>query len=172
MILRSFGEDGRMKLFLMRHGDAENGYFDSTRALSPAGIREARFAGEFLKRSREIPGVVYHSPLLRAVQTAEEVSNILGIDRNRYECKGLLPEDSVHSFAAEFIGELGEDVLLVGHQPFVASLASLLLTDSPAALTLRFTTGAVACLARSEARERWTLRFHVTAKLIARILAP
>jgi phosphohistidine phosphatase SixA len=158
-----------MKIFLMRHGDALDGFTDEQRPLSKNGAMEAYLAGEFLRRAGESPGVICHSALLRARQTAFGVAERLGLEDNLTESDGLLPGDSVLSFAKLMAGKTS-DVLIVGHLPFIAALASLLISGSEDTISIKFSTGALAGLERIGKRE-CSLRFHVTAKLISRLIA-
>jgi phosphohistidine phosphatase len=81
----------------------------------------------------------------------------------------LLPNDSVSRFAEELMSEI-DDVMIVGHQPFVSRLAALLTTGSPDGMFIKFPTGAIVCLERSGKGFSYMLRFHVTSKLISRLI--
>jgi phosphohistidine phosphatase len=170
-----------MKIFLMRHGDAENGVFDAKRRLSGKGRDEARDAGEFLRRAGEMPGAVFHSELLRSLETARIVSEKLGHGIKLSLRKGLLPDDPVSTFAEGLLETLEDPgapeesggVLIVGHQPFVSRLAAFLLTGAQDGAAIKFPTGALACFELSGGNFTGfgrLLRFHVTPKLMARLL--
>ncbi len=164
-----------MKLYVMRHGDAADGLDDKVRPLSAQGVREAENAGRFLARIREVPDVVRHSPLLRATQTAEAVARVLcslcspGPRVDVRECAGILPGDDPEDFlrGALAFGQR-EGLLVVTHQPFVSDLVSLLLAGERG-VGVKFSTGTIAGFERSASFGRWTLRFHLTAKAIARL---
>ncbi|MDR1019288.1 MAG: phosphohistidine phosphatase SixA [Synergistaceae bacterium] len=164
-----------MKIILMRHGDAEIGGVDSKRRLSEEGRREACLAGEFLLRLGETPGAILHSELRRSAQTAEIVARRLGSGVRTSLCHGLLPGDPVSSFADRLLEEQ-DDVMAVGHQPFVSSLAAFLLTGTQDGLRIKFPTGALASLERlpepsgSSGVPCYSLRFHATAKSISRLV--
>ncbi|MDR0616095.1 MAG: phosphohistidine phosphatase SixA [Synergistaceae bacterium] len=170
-----------MKVFLMRHGDAQTGADDAKRQLSEEGRGEAGVAGEFLRRAGEAPGAIFHSGLRRSMETAMIVSEKLGSGTKLSLRKGLLPDDNVPEFADGLIETLfspvGFDesggVMIVGHQPFVSSLAAFLLTGEEGGLSLKFPTGTLACFELSgslSAMPFCSLRFHVTAKLMNRLL--
>lgn len=159
-----------MKLFLMRHGDACDGPDDAQRPLSRDGLREAKNVGAFLAMAEDMPSLICHSSFLRARQTAEIVAEKLGLPRSLCERSGLRPSDPVECLAREIAGKTyGNGLLIIGHLPFMANLASYLLTGMEDAVSVRFTTGALLCLERSGC-EAWTQRYHVSAKLIARFL--
>lgn len=156
----------------MRHGDACDGMDDDLRPLSKAGIGEAERAGEALARAGESPDLICHSDLLRARQTAEIVAKRLGLAQNLCERSGLRPDDSAAYFAKEIASDAyrDDDVLIVGHMPFVADLASCLLSGFESSVSIRFTTGTLLCLERS-GQGAWIQRYHLPSKLVARILA-
>lgn len=164
-----------MKIMLMRHGDAENGYADAKRRLSEEGRLEASLAGEFLRRLGETPRAILHSELRRSEETAQIVAQRIGGGIKPSLRHGLLPGDPVSPFAGRLLEE-PDDVMVVGHQPFVLSLAALLLTGSPDGLQVKFPTGAMVCFERLAGLPRGrdgpccALRFHVTAKSIFRLV--
>ena len=161
-----------MRLYLIRHGDALPGFDDAARPLSEAGLREADLAGAFLRQVGASPDVVYHSRLLRAKQTAEGVAARLGASGRLEVCSGVRPGDSAKAFV-HILDVLnippGGEAIVVTHQPFVSGLASCLLTGSENVAVLKFSTGTVSAFER-QGRGLWTLRFHMTAKAIARLL--
>ena len=158
-----------MKLYLMRHGDAVDGFDDVARPLSAQGLLEAENAGRFLARIREVPDAVCHSPLLRSRQTAEAVARVLALRDALRECAGIAPDDDPEYFAREPLSFGQRDgVLVVTHQPFVSELASLLLAGERG-VEMKFTTGSIAGFERHASYGCWTLRFHITAKAMARL---
>jgi phosphohistidine phosphatase SixA len=140
---------------------------DSIRPLSEKGAAEAEAAGLFLLRTGEVPNVIIHSTLLRSGLTAECVAASSGAGDVLEQWRGLEPYDSPVDFLADLQSTFGaseRNILVVGHQPFVSEFASLLLTRSEAAVSLKFTTGSL-CGMKSEGMGKfWTLRFHITSK--------
>lgn len=120
------------RLFLMRHGSAlstsEAGVgADALRPLSDKGMRDVpRMAAE-LARREGAPGLILHSPLKRAVQTAALAAQALkGAAAEPFTpLDNTLPPDQVlESLQAR--GKSSDAVLAVGHQPQLGELASLL----------------------------------------------
>jgi phosphohistidine phosphatase len=62
-----------MRLYFLRHADAEDGMDDVARPLSVHGKKEAAAVGNFLKTAQIQFDAVYSSPLVRAKSTAEIV---------------------------------------------------------------------------------------------------
>lgn len=117
-----------MKLFLIRHGEAidyetESVKSDDLRFLSPEGRKTSRevfrkIKGEFLGLD-----VIYTSPLIRAVQTAEILANILRFE-NDVEIANELGFSSVTAKVLELIrrnSKLGS-IALIGHEPMIGGL--------------------------------------------------
>ena len=71
-----------MKIYLLRHGIAEpqsegNRFSDADRALTPQGITKLRQTGLGLKKLGVSLDLVASSPLVRARETAENVTEIV-----------------------------------------------------------------------------------------------
>jgi phosphohistidine phosphatase len=99
-------------LWLLRHGDAADGSPDSERPLTEKGEKQARLAGRALKTLGVQPAACLTSPKLRAADTARLVCEELGIEPQHE------PKLAGGPFDPEALAAgLGEDVLLVGHDP-------------------------------------------------------
>ena len=99
-------------IWLLRHGDAEEGSPDAGRPLTPKGERQARDAGAALARLGVRFDACLTSPRVRAADTARLACDALGLEprvEERLSGGAFDPEE----LAA---GE-GEEVLLVGHEP-------------------------------------------------------
>src|SRR5262249_61017682 len=73
-------DDARMRIYLVRHGDAvsqEDAGSDRDRWLSPRGREASRILGRLLREQRVAPDAIVCSPLPRAGQTAELVGTSL-----------------------------------------------------------------------------------------------
>lgn len=132
-----------MDLFLIRHAIAEErraGLLDAHRELTERG--RARF--EAVVHSLERAGFrfdrVYHSPWLRAVQTAELLAPIT--EGPLIASQGLAESPQPRFFASLE----GERVACVGHEPWMSDAVSLLTTGDPHGAWLRFKKGGVAWL--------------------------
>jgi phosphohistidine phosphatase len=99
-------------LWLLRHGDAAEGSPDAERPLTERGEEQARAAGRALKNLGVSPGACLTSPKLRAAETARLACEELGVDPQHE------PKLAGGPFDAEALAAgLGDDVLLVGHDP-------------------------------------------------------
>lgn len=121
-----------MELILWRHADAEDGSPDMERALTAKGLRQAAKMGDWLNRS--LPGNcrILVSPALRTVQTAQ------ALGRKFKTHPGLAPDASAESILAAARWPNGrESVLIVGHQPTLGQVASLLICGAEQSWTIR-----------------------------------
>jgi len=132
-----------MDLFLIRHAIAEDrraGLLDSDRELTDKGRARFEVMVESLDRSGFRFDQVYHSPWLRAVQTAELLRPIAAGPITSIDGLAQAPR-------AELFASLeGEEVACVGHEPWMSEALSLLTTGDPNVLSVRFKKGGVAWL--------------------------
>ena len=108
-------------LWLLRHGDAEDGSPDAERKLTEKGRRQSTAAGAALAALGVKLEACLTSPKVRAAQTAELACEALGVEPE------LEPKLAGGRFDAEALAAgLGDEVLLVGHDPdFSMALHSL-----------------------------------------------
>ncbi len=121
-----------MKLYLMRHGPAEeeaDSGMDGDRALTAIGRQRVRKVAGTLLEAGEQPTHVITSSLVRAVQTAEVVALVTnladrdGIVRARRE---LAPGGAAAQLAERLVSEGLRRVMLVGHEPDLSDVVSTL----------------------------------------------
>ncbi len=148
-------------IYLMRHADAVAGEVDAERALSERGRAQVSRVCETLRRAGGFsPAEIWHSPLVRARETAELLASGLGLQAPLKLVPGLEPDDDPAAIAARLSG-LAESVALVGHEPHMGVLASLMVRgpgESP--VYFPFPKAGVLALVRSgkEWRSEWRVR--------------
>ena len=98
-------------LWLLRHGDAEDGSPDAERRLTDKGERQSRAAGAALAAIGAKPDACLTSPKVRAAETARLACEPLGVEP-RHE-----PRLAGGPFDAEQLAAGLDEVLLVGHDP-------------------------------------------------------
>lgn len=115
-------------LYIVRHAHASDASDDSSRPLSPQGRRQIERVIRLL-RGRPVPrpAEIWHSPLLRARETATLLSEGLGWKASFVELPGLEPEGDPRSLVSR-IDAAGRTAAIVGHEPFLSALAAILLT--------------------------------------------
>ena len=114
-----------MDIYLLRHAEAEEqrpGGSDAERELTERGHAQAQRAAQWLVAQGVQVGAILSSPLIRAVQTAQPVAEALGmaIVTDPRLAGMRLTAGAVRDMAREY--EVGESVLLVGHEPDMSDL--------------------------------------------------
>ena len=145
-------------LYLMRHGHAptpaEAGVrSDALRPLSDRGRRDAvRMAEELVKRGAR-PAMILHSPLVRAVQTAQAAAGVLKTEAAAFQPldNTLSSEEALAAIKAR--AGLSQEILAIGHQPQIGEIAAQL---SEAVLEIR-PAGLVALQLEPHPRLLWAL---------------
>jgi phosphohistidine phosphatase len=154
-----------MLVYLIRHAHALDGADDAARPLSQRGREQVRALARLL-RARDIfqPAAIWHSPLVRARETAELLVRRAGCGIPLMEMAGLMSGDDPRVMARR-IRRLHEDVALVGHEPHLSALASLLVAG--AAEPALFVLKKCAMLALERDERRWMVRWQVSPELLA-----
>ena len=120
-----------MRIYLLRHGIAEDAgpkLPDAKRELTDEGRKKLQNVLRAAARARVRPELVLSSPLVRAIQTAEMVREILDVESPVQLTPLLVPEGHPHKVWEELRGlrNFGE-ILLAGHQPMLGELTAYLL---------------------------------------------
>jgi phosphohistidine phosphatase len=116
-----------MNIYLLRHGiAAEKGKDhpdDSLRPLVPAGVKETLAVAKGMKRLGIRPDLVLSSSFTRARETAAIVAKVLGVLKKLEYSDHLTPDGSFSGLVQDLQSREGiEDILLVGHEPFLGCL--------------------------------------------------
>lgn len=150
-----------MKLYLVQHGEAKSEAQDPLRGLTLKGEDEVQRVAHLAKQMGLNPSKIYHSGKLRAQQTAEIIGKAL--DKPVQTAKGLAPIDDVQTWA-EKINQRGEEVIVVGHLPFMEKLTSYLITGDETLRPILFRNGAINCLEQKEDK-KWAIRWILTPEM-------
>ena len=122
-----------MTIYILRHGIAVErgtaGYKrDADRPLTPKGERRLWQITEAMERMELSFDLILSSPYLRARQTAEIVAEAFKPEKRLELCDELAadaePKDAIRFLRA--LDPAPENVLLVGHEPYLSQLVSLL----------------------------------------------
>lgn len=149
-----------MDLILWRHADAAEGAPDHERALTDKGRAQAKRMAQWLNQHLPEDATMLVSPALRAQQTAQALkrpfttSDALDIGT---DCNTVL--------RALGTPKAGKTTLIVGHQPTLGQIASLLLTGEAGDMSVK--KGAVWWITvRSERKRPAVLRAVMTPELL------
>ena len=146
-----------MALYLVQHGKSLSKDVDPDQGLSEEGTAETRRIAQ-VARDYQVPiAQIKQSGKKRARQTAEIFAGALKPAGGVEEVSGLKPLDDVTAFAANI--DAAADTMLVGHLPFMAKLASYLLSDNTDKIALEFKAGGMAYLEYQD--NRWILKWLI-----------
>ena len=137
-----------MKLYLMRHGLAKSKHADLQRGLTDRGVREVKHIADHLAKRHVTADVIWHSGKNRARQTAEIVADHITCSDDIVQRDGILPDDPISPIVGT-LGAMTEDVMLVGHLPFIDDLAAQLIGQHPTGCMT--SCAGVMCLRRDDA---------------------
>jgi phosphohistidine phosphatase len=142
-----------MKICILRHGIAVDhgtpGYErDSERPLTPEGRRKIRLIARALGRLDINPGVILTSPLVRAHQTADIIATVLRLKDGLHICRHLASGGDAKLLIAEINKSYSRapSVMLVGHEPDLSELASLLISGKTDGAHLELKKGGLCVL--------------------------
>ncbi|HMO95670.1 MAG TPA: histidine phosphatase family protein [Tepidiformaceae bacterium] len=143
-----------MDILLVRHGIAVErgtpGYEDdSLRPLTPAGRERMVEAARGLERLFT-PQAILTSPLVRAAQTADILQAVYRLGKPQ-TCRELANGDHPGVIARLEECDAGS-IALVGHEPWMGELLSLLLSGYVSAVEATFKKGACALVRTSDLR--------------------
>ena len=137
-----------MNLFILRHGIAANpgedglpkNLKDAERPLTPKGKQRLWSVTEAMRTLELKFDAVVSSPLLRARQTAQIVTEALELRRKLILTDHLAPEGSPQLLIEQInsLGPRAKNVLLVGHEHYLSKLLALLIAgNTTVAIDLR-----------------------------------
>jgi phosphohistidine phosphatase len=153
-----------MFLYLVRHGEAKSAAEDPKQGLSEHGRREAERVASYLS-SLEVHHI-FHSTKLRAAQTAEVFTEFVEPREGPTEADSLAPMDDPKVWDNR-IDAITDDIMLVGHLPYMSRLASLLLSGDPDRAAFEFRPASVLCLKRHEGN-RWAVQWMLGPETVRR----
>ena len=153
-----------MRVYLVQHGEATSKDVNPERPLTDKGRRDVEVVAGLIKPLGLRVGAVLHSGKTRAAQTAEILGASVAADRGIVQKTDLAPNDPVGPVGEE-LAAAKEDVMIVGHLPFMSKLASTLLTGSESADVVAFRQGGIVCLERNEAGT-WRVAWMVVPELL------
>ncbi len=132
-----------MNIFLLRHGIAVEpgtpGFVeDAQRPLTPKGKGKLKKIARAMERLELKFDLVLSSPYIRARQTAEIFARGLNIKRALEFSDALIPSGNLKKLidVLNHLESKPQDLLLVGHEPTLSELISLLVSGAPGSSVL------------------------------------
>jgi phosphohistidine phosphatase len=152
-----------MFLYLVQHAEAKKEEEDPSRSLSEDGLHTIQKTSRFFAKQGLKVHKIFHSNKLRATQTAEVLAEYLKPEQGVSEIDGLAPLDDPKIWHERLKG-VPEDVILVGHLPHLARLASLLVCEREKSDIISFQMAGIVCLKRDDSGA-YTLQWMVTPEI-------
>ncbi|MEY2465488.1 MAG: phosphohistidine phosphatase [Verrucomicrobiota bacterium] len=121
-----------MKLYILRHGDAvdsgDSRYKETERPLTPKGTQRTKQLAHALREMEITFDAILTSPLTRAKETAEIVARGLDLAEKLNIVEHLTPSGNIQKLVEQInmLRPVPENLLLVGHEPYLSSFISLL----------------------------------------------
>lgn len=155
-------------IHLARHAHAESdASSDALRPLSPKGHRQcARLVKAFSSNEMIQTTTVWQSGLVRSFETADALTKGLELPAAIIQKDGLAPCDDPTPIADQ-LNELDQNCLVVGHEPNLSYLASLLLAGDDSLQRIVFPKASILCLSRMKAGTQatpWQIIWHLSHK--------
>ena len=151
-----------MRLFLVQHAKSASKEADPERPLTEEGRRDIEKVAAFIKPLKLTVSYLWHSGKTRAQQTAEILAEAVNAGKEMTIHYGLAPNDDVRTIKEE-IETVRQDIMIVGHLPFLDKLASLLLTGSESAGIVAFKQGGILCLSNEN---NWQIEWMIIPELL------
>ena len=153
-----------MHIYLVRHAHADDGKDDAARPLSDKGTKQIRRVGKMLRDTEAFEAKeIWHSPLVRSRDTAVLLAKRLGSEAKLVEVSGLLHDDDPQIMARK-LGEARRPVAVVGHDPHLSALATLLVCGK--AKPSRFVLKKCAVLRLEREDGGWSVRWQVSPETV------
>ena len=125
-----YGKLRHVKLYIMRHGPAEeraDSGVDADRSLTASGRDRVRSVAKVLVEEEERPVRIVTSQLVRAVQTAEIVALVTKLSDGTVETRReLAPGGEAMELVRQLAAGGAKRVMLVGHEPDLSELVAKL----------------------------------------------
>jgi phosphohistidine phosphatase len=146
-----------MALYLVQHGKNLPENMDINKGLSEEGIAEVKRIAEVARHYGIKISKILHSGKTRARQTARIFASALTVKNEIEETEGMKPLDNVVNFAKQI--EVHENIMIVGHLPFLSKLTSYLVVGSEEKVIFKFQNGGIVCLDKESDSQFWIIKW-------------
>jgi phosphohistidine phosphatase len=146
-----------MALYLIQHGKSLPKDQDPDQGLSEDGTTETERIASLARDYGVSVSQIRHSVKTRARQTAEILARALKPQKDIQEISGIKPMDDVAACAAKI--DPDENVMLVGHLPFMERITSYLITGSIDQALIKFQNSGIVCLDKDPETQAWVIKW-------------
>ena len=146
-----------MALYLIQHGKSLPKDQDPDQGLSEEGTTETERIASQAQDYGVSVSQIRHSVKTRARQTAEILARALKPQNDIQEISGIKPMDDVAACAVKI--DPDENVMLVGHLPFMERITSYLITGSIDQALIKFQNSGIVCLGKDPETQAWVIKW-------------
>jgi phosphohistidine phosphatase len=152
-----------MALYLVQHGKSLPKDQDPDQGLSEEGKAETEMIAKTAKEKGVTVSQIRHSVKTRAQQTAEILAQALDPNQGVQEISGIKPMDNVAEAAANL--DPSENVMLIGHLPFMERMTAFLVTGSIDKPIFKFQNSGIVCLDKDPDTQAWVILWALLPKI-------
>ncbi|MGD8469715.1 MAG: phosphohistidine phosphatase SixA [Desulfobacterales bacterium] len=152
-----------MALYLVQHGKSLPKDQDPDQGLSEEGKAETEMIAKTAKEKGVTVSQIRHSVKTRARQTAEILAQALAPNQGVQEISGIKPMDDVAEAAANL--DPSENVMLIGHLPFMERMTAFLVTGSIDKPIFKFQNSGIVCLDKDPDTQAWVILWVLLPKI-------
>jgi len=152
-----------MALFLVQHGKNLSKTEDPKKGLSQEGKSDVKRIADTAKAYGVHVSQIRHSGKTRALETAEIFAAALQPSNGLQASIGINPLDDVTAVAETIRSQ--DDIMLVGHLPFMERLTSYLITGSIDTPVFKFQNGGIVCLEKDPDIQKWIIKWALMPKV-------
>ncbi len=151
-----------MALFLVQHGISLAKDKDPEKGLSPEGVEDTKRIAQVAAAYKIPVASIVHSGKKRALQTAQVFHDTLKLQTGLVQMDGIKPMDPVGPFKEQISPD--ENVMVVGHMPFMERLVSFLICNDQDQKVYQFQNSGIVCLDCKDNNWfiKWTLNPNIS----------
>jgi phosphohistidine phosphatase len=148
-----------MALYLVQHGKSLPKDQDPDQGLSEEGMSETELIARTAAEKGVVVSQIRHSVKTRARQTAEIFSRALNPAGGIREITGIKPMDDVAAAVTDL--NPAENIMLVGHLPFMERMTAFLITGSIEPPIFKFQNSGIVCLDKEAESQAWVILWTI-----------
>ena len=152
-----------MALYLVQHGKSLPTEIDYDRSLSDEGNATVGRIAQVAAGYNVSVSFIEHSGKTRARQTAEIMASLLNPEGGVVQSSGLDPNDDVTAVADRYADS--DNVMIVGHLPFMERFVSHLIAGRPDLTIFKFQNGGIVCLDKDPGNGSWYIAWTLMPKI-------
>ena len=152
-----------MALFLVQHGKSLPKDVNPDQPLSEEGKKTVEHIAKVAADYNVSVSLIKHSGKTRAKQTADIMASFLKPENGVTQSDGLNPLDDVTNIVKDLTTD--DNLMLVGHLPFMENLVSYLITGTIGKKVFKFQNGGIVCLDKDKEKGEWFIKWTLMPEI-------